>query len=782
MLLLARLRAFVTELRRRRVFRVVAVYVLTAVAVAQAADVMLPRLGLPDWTVTLVVALSVLGLPLVAVLGWAFELTADGIRRAPPPASGERAGVPPVRWRLGLVVGVVAVGVLGGTWLARGRAPAPPSSGDEARTIAVLPFSFRGGESFAYLGNGMVDLLSTKLDGAGALRSVGPRAVLGLARQEGVELEEEAAERVAARLGAGYYVLGQVVEVGGRLHISAAIHDRGGQAAPLQASVEGDAERIFALIDDLASQLLTRMAGGPGLRVTRVAAATTHSLPALKEYLRGEELLRGGHFPSALEAFETAIALDSTFALAYYRLSIAAEWSGSDEATAAAEAAHRLSGRLSAHDRRLVEAMLAWRRGDAVEAERLYRAIVGAYPDDVEAWFQLAEVLFHYRPWQGGSITESREAFERVLYYEPEHVTSLWHLARVAAVEGDVGEVDSITARVLELAPEGDRALELMALRAAAAGDTAELRRLQAELAGAIDLTRFMTVWNLSAYAGDPVAAHEYAAVMADPSRAAEVRATGHLIRAHMDYARGRPSSAAAELERVRELDPDAALLHDAAFALFPGLEAGEARLREIRRGLRERFPDVASEGYRPPAILYFDPATDARGIVAKLYDGLLSARIGDAGGAEAAARALEAVPPGSRDAGIAADFVRTVRAELAVLAGDTAAAIQQLERLRGEVWYARVLQSHLLSQPYARFRVAELLEAAGRSPEALRWLSSFDELNTYDLAWHPFATLRAEAIHRRLGDTAAADRARREAERLLRDAEPSVRRLLAGS
>ncbi len=72
----------ITELKRRKVFRVAVVYAATAFAVMQAADVMLPRLGVPDWAATLVVALTVLGFPLVLVLAWTLDLTPQGLRAA----------------------------------------------------------------------------------------------------------------------------------------------------------------------------------------------------------------------------------------------------------------------------------------------------------------------------------------------------------------------------------------------------------------------------------------------------------------------------------------------------------------------------------------------------------------------------------------------------------------------------------------------------------------------------------------------------------------------------
>jgi hypothetical protein len=61
--------------------------------------------------------------------------------------------------------------------------------------------------------------------------------------------------------------------------------------------------------------------------------------------------------------------------MAYYRLSVAAEWlTRADEAQEAAEMAFRHASRLTDRDRQLLEAFRAWRRGEHPEAERGYRA------------------------------------------------------------------------------------------------------------------------------------------------------------------------------------------------------------------------------------------------------------------------------------------------------------------------------------------------------------------------------------------------------------------------
>jgi TolB-like protein len=231
-------------------------------------------------------------------------------------------------------------------------------------TIAVLPFAFHGPDDLRYLADGMAQLLSTTLDGAGALRSIDARAILGLVAREEVDVADPQQGRaVARRLGAGRYVLGDIFAAGGELRINAALYDAQGTTAIVaEAAAEGEADRVFDLIDGVARQILLTGVGDPSERITRVAAVTTDSLPALKAYLEGERQFRAGHFVQALEAFERATAEDDTFALAYHRLSVAAEWATRmEQSRRAAEQAVRHAARLSEHDRRLLEASLAWR-------------------------------------------------------------------------------------------------------------------------------------------------------------------------------------------------------------------------------------------------------------------------------------------------------------------------------------------------------------------------------------------------------------------------------------
>ena len=185
--------------------------------------------------------------------------------------------------------------------------------------------------------------------------------------------------------------------------------------------MSGDTTQLFELVDRLAGDLMVRQRHGAGSRLLQTAATTTQSLPALKSYLDAEQLLRRGSFDSALAGFQQAVELDSTFALAYYRLAVAAAWADRNALIQAnTDRAVRLASRLSERDRRLLESFAALAAGKPDEAEAGYRAILQDYPDDLEAQWQLASTLNVYNPLRGRPIAESGQVFDGVVKLDPE--------------------------------------------------------------------------------------------------------------------------------------------------------------------------------------------------------------------------------------------------------------------------------------------------------------------------------------------------------------------------
>ncbi len=69
------------ELKRRNVFRVGIAYIVVAWLIMQVADIVLGNIGAPDWVFQVILLLLAIGLPLILLFAWAFELTPEGLKR-----------------------------------------------------------------------------------------------------------------------------------------------------------------------------------------------------------------------------------------------------------------------------------------------------------------------------------------------------------------------------------------------------------------------------------------------------------------------------------------------------------------------------------------------------------------------------------------------------------------------------------------------------------------------------------------------------------------------------
>jgi hypothetical protein len=74
-------RGLFSELRRRNVFKVAIAYLVLSWLLLQVADVLFPALYLPEWSITLLVVLLIMGFLPALIFSWVYELTPDGLKR-----------------------------------------------------------------------------------------------------------------------------------------------------------------------------------------------------------------------------------------------------------------------------------------------------------------------------------------------------------------------------------------------------------------------------------------------------------------------------------------------------------------------------------------------------------------------------------------------------------------------------------------------------------------------------------------------------------------------------
>ena len=680
--------------------------------------------------------------------------------------------------RTAVIAGLLLL-VIAGTLAVR-RLARPAAGTASSDVIAVLPFTVRGGPQFTYLGEGIVDLLSTSLDGAAGLRSVNAHALLGFAGQDAAAMTVERAGAVADHFKAGLFVMGDVLEVGGKLRLSASLFDRGDETRPLaEATVDGEPGDVLSLVDLLATRLAADRSAQGGARLTRTAAVTTASLPALKAYMAGEQAYRAGQYVASTNFFQEAVLADTGFALAFYRLGMAQErMAWAEDARRSAELAYLHSSRLSAHDRRFLEALLATRRGRSGEAEQQFRAIIQSWPDDAEAWYQLGELLFHGSPLQGGSVTSAKESFSRALFLDPGDLGALYHLMRIAALTGNKADLDSLSARFYRLSPEGDRTLELRALQALATLDTVAVDSVMAAFGKAPDGTLAIAMWSIAVFAQSIPAAERIARLMTEPARPRDVRAQGHVLLAYLALARGRLAAARNELRAATSLESAESPLIDAWFSALPFVPMTPAELDAARGRLAGwDARDTTSESTHPSA--FFSGHNGVRPILKTYVLGLLDARHGDPAAATARVAELETVGGAAEAPPLARELAQGLRAQVDLANGKPDSALAVLEALRIEGWYELTFVSPFYGGALERFTRAELLQAHGQSEAALNWYGGIGENTTPELVFLGTATLAEARILRTLGRPKEAARHYDAFLDLWRDSDPVFRPVL---
>ncbi len=353
---------------------------------------------------------------------------------AAPPAP---APPPRLKWRLAVGAGVLAVFVT--VVLATTR---PRALGSDAGLLAVAPFEVADPQ-LALLHEGLVDMVSRKLDGALRLRAVPASVVIG--HWEG-RADRVGALELAHRTGAGLVLFGNVARVGpDSVRLSATVLDAGNDRIVAEIQRTGLVDRIDGVTDALSLDVIRRLAPAGSWVSTRLATPATTSLAALKAFLEGEDFLRRYWLDSAVASYERALALDTTFGVALRQRGLARGWnleSGPD----------RYAGRIAAfsagvHPRDSLMLAYSERPPSLFEPtfdarvrrqERILIEMLTRYPDDHEAWHEAGEVLFHYGFfWADSTARRARRAFDRAIARDSGYALAYIHPVEMALTDND---------------------------------------------------------------------------------------------------------------------------------------------------------------------------------------------------------------------------------------------------------------------------------------------------------------------------------------------------------
>jgi TolB-like protein/Flp pilus assembly protein TadD len=452
---------FFEEVRRRKVYRVAAAYVIAAGFIIQISSAVFPAWELPNWAFRLVVVFLLIGFPISLILAWAYDITPQGIRATPAPRTHRRRNL------IMLIAMGVIVSAVAGFFLF------PRASGRKVeKSIAVLPFqSLSDEKENAYFADGMQDDILTNLSKIGELKVISRMSVMSY-RGDAVRNARE----IGKALGVATLLEGSVRRSGNRVRVNVQLINASNDEHIWAEDYDGDLTDVFAIQTDLAQKIASALQAklSPNEKA-RIDHRPTQNPDAYLLFVQAHDYANRMEMflDTSLKAeplFEQAIKLDPNFALAFAGLSMVESWlyHASDPVPARREKARLNADEALRLQPDLPEAHLAlgfsYYYGDRDYERALAEFEIArrGLPNDAQAYLAIGSIQRRQGKW-----AESTANLEKAATLDPKNTNILSNLAYSYMAQRNFETADKVADRVIAAAPQSLQAAALKGLVAA---------------------------------------------------------------------------------------------------------------------------------------------------------------------------------------------------------------------------------------------------------------------------------------------------------------------------
>src|SRR5438876_1721903 len=310
---------FFEEVKRRKVYRVAAAYIIAAGGIIQLASATFPAWELPDWALRLVIVLLLVGFPIALILAWAFDVTPQGIRATPSVAA-------PRTYRRRNVIMLVVTGVIVSAIAGFFLLPRISSARKIDKSIAVLPFENLSDEKEnAYFADGIQDDVLTNLSKIGDLKVISRTSVMqykGAAKN---------VREIGKALGVSNILEGSVRRAGNRVRVNVQLIDATTDKHIWANDYDRDLTDVFAIQTDLAHEIANALqAKLSDTEKARMERKPTENGEAYLAFVQAQNLGCAvedfDKLKQSEQLYERAVQLDPSFALAFARYSQLESW------------------------------------------------------------------------------------------------------------------------------------------------------------------------------------------------------------------------------------------------------------------------------------------------------------------------------------------------------------------------------------------------------------------------------------------------------------------------
>jgi len=463
------LRNFFAELQRRNVYKVAVAYAVVSWLLIQAASILFPTFEAPAWVMKVFVAVLALGLPIVLVFSWAFEITPEGIMREseidPSKSITPRTG----RRIVGLTVvfAVVAAALLA-FQLLRSKilttttsSVASIASTISAKSVAVLPLVNTSGDpSNEYFSDGLSEELIAVLAKIPDLKVIG--------RSSSFLFKGKSADSgaIGQKLGVAHLIEGSVRKQGDRVRIVAELITAADGRSIWSETYDRELKDVFAVQEEIAKSVAEQMKVKLlGERNLSDAGPSNQNPAAHNAVLQSDFYFQqqtAESIQKAISFAQEAVRLDPNYALAYAKLSQAWRQFGASFATANTEEAYEEARKAADRAASLAPDLVEVRKAvgwvsmnpalDFRTAEKEFRRALELAPGDAGAKNALSFSLMAQ-----GRLAEAEQTCREAILLDP-LVTTLWYnLGRLAVAAGRYQDAEQMFRKGLEIQPRAAR-------------------------------------------------------------------------------------------------------------------------------------------------------------------------------------------------------------------------------------------------------------------------------------------------------------------------------------
>lgn len=321
------MRSIFEELKRRRVYRVAIVYGIFASAMIQLGGTILPIFHAPQWAQQVFIVLVAAGFPLALVLGWLYDITAQGIQRTPN-AKGLRVYSRRQLWVVATAGTSIAALLLAGYWFWHPWRNATEEFSEvapnaiPAKSVAVLPFqNLSPDNAGTFFADSVQDQILTNLAKVSDLKVISHTSVQQYRNQLGRNVRE-----IGLQLGVAYVLEGTVQRAPNRVRVNAKLIDARTDSPVWAESYDRDVADLFVIQSDLAQAIVNQLqAKLSPQQKAEMEETPTRDLAAFDLYLQAKEIVDtytqlqdpGSSLLKAVRLLDEATERDPNFVLAY---------------------------------------------------------------------------------------------------------------------------------------------------------------------------------------------------------------------------------------------------------------------------------------------------------------------------------------------------------------------------------------------------------------------------------------------------------------------------------